>query len=87
MLRLSFACNHPILDPLTASCPPCSHDSTLCLSPSVFSQQGEVYTWGTNDYGQLGNGNTSYQTVPSLVMDLDLLQVGFQLQDFLDEGL
>jgi len=31
----------------------------------------QVYTWGTNDYGQLGNGNTSYDIHPRRVVDLD----------------
>ncbi len=30
----------------------------------ALSRSGQVYTWGTNDYGQLGNGNTSYQIEP-----------------------
>lgn len=29
---------------------------------------GTVYSWGTNDYGQLGHGNTTYQTVPTRVV-------------------
>lgn len=36
----------------------------------ALSRAGEVLTWGTNDYGQLGNGSTSYNMEPS--------KVGFQ---------
>eukprot|EP00983_Pelagomonas_calceolata_P015360 487630-Pelagomonas_calceolata.AAC.6 len=31
----------------------------------------QVFTWGTNDFGQLGNGNTSYDIHPRRVVDLD----------------
>lgn len=31
----------------------------------------QVYTWGTNDYGQLGNGCTSYDTEPRKVPGLE----------------
>lgn len=30
-----------------------------------------MLAWGTNDYGQLGNGSTCYSTVPSPVADLE----------------
>ena len=35
----------------------------------------QVYTWGTNDYGQLGNGTTNYDTLPRKVVDMDGVQV------------
>ena len=33
----------------------------------ALSRSGEVFTWGTNDYGQLGNGSTSYSIAPCKV--------------------
>jgi hypothetical protein len=33
----------------------------------ALNRAGEVLTWGTNDYGQLGNGSTSYSMEPSKV--------------------
>jgi alpha-tubulin suppressor-like RCC1 family protein len=33
----------------------------------ALNRAGEVLTWGTNDYGQLGNGSTSYNMEPSKV--------------------
>ena len=32
---------------------------------------GEVLTWGTNDYGQLGNGHTGYCVTPARVPGMD----------------
>jgi len=31
-------------------------------------EEGDLYTWGGNDYGQLGNGGTGPEIVPALVM-------------------
>jgi alpha-tubulin suppressor-like RCC1 family protein len=33
------------------------------------------FRWGTNDYGQLGNGNTSYQVQPAVVLGNENIQV------------
>lgn len=35
----------------------------------AINSQGEVYTWGINDFGQLGNGTTSYATEPQRIID------------------
>ena len=35
----------------------------------ALTMHGEVYTWGINDYGQLGNGTTSYATVPKKITE------------------
>ncbi|GIL50419.1 hypothetical protein Vafri_6548 [Volvox africanus] len=32
---------------------------------------GRVLSWGMNDYGQLGNGSTTYSTAPRPVLDMD----------------
>lgn len=41
----------------------------------ALDRNGRVLTWGTNDYGQLGNGGTSYQKTPQHVVDLDDVEV------------
>lgn len=45
----------------------------------ALNDAGEVFTWGTNDYGQLGNGSTSYSTKPCRVVDLDHVSRGVGL--------
>ena len=37
---------------------------TGALAPT---RQGEVLAWGINDFGQLGNGSTFYETSPTQV--------------------
>ena len=36
---------------------------------AVMMLDGSLYTWGTNYYGQIGNGSTDIQTTPYKVMD------------------
>src|SRR5690606_16928853 len=31
---------------------------------SIFTSDGKVYTWGDNQYGQIGNGTTGFQGAP-----------------------
>ncbi|BDR53131.1 hypothetical protein KIM372_10380 [Bombiscardovia nodaiensis] len=33
----------------------------------ILTTSGRLYTWGANQYGQLGNGNTSNQVAPTIV--------------------
>ena len=39
----------------------------------VPTRQGEVLAWGINDFGQLGNGSTFYETSPTQVQRLVVL--------------
>lgn len=41
----------------------------------ALNQNGHVYTWGINEYGQLGNGGTKYSTVPKRVSSLDDIEI------------
>ena len=41
----------------------------------ALDQGGRVYTWGINDYGQLGNGGTRYCTAPNQVVSLDDVEI------------
>lgn len=36
---------------------------------------GEVLAWGINDFGQLGNGSTFYETSPTKVVGLEDIRV------------
>ena len=38
-------------------------------------REGEVRSWGINDYGQLGNGSTTYETKPGPVVGLEDVHV------------
>ena len=48
--------------------PPESNLFESCFNPVTF--QGEVYTWGDNDEGQLGDGSTNAIQRPRLVAAL-----------------
>lgn len=37
----------------------------------VVARAGEVLAWGINDFGQLGNGSTFYETSPTKVVGLE----------------
>ncbi len=39
-------------------------------STYAIDDEGNLYTWGYNGYGQLGHGNTTQLTVPTLVADM-----------------
>mmetsp|Transcript_5358 Transcript_5358/g.15331 ORF Transcript_5358/g.15331 Transcript_5358/m.15331 type:complete len:664 (+) Transcript_5358:598-2589(+) len=41
----------------------------------LLSWKGEVFAWGINDFGQLGNGTTSYATSPVKVVGLEDLPI------------
>jgi secretion-regulating guanine nucleotide exchange factor len=34
---------------------------------SIDSENGEVYSWGWSEHGQLGHGNTQNLSVPTLI--------------------
>ncbi|KAK9838506.1 hypothetical protein WJX81_003780 [Elliptochloris bilobata] len=40
----------------------------------ALNKQGEVLAWGINDFGQLGNGSTFYETSPTQVVGLEGVQ-------------
>jgi alpha-tubulin suppressor-like RCC1 family protein len=44
----------------------CGNECTVGLT-----KNGEVLSWGANDYGQLGHGDTKYRRVPTKVEGLD----------------
>lgn len=41
----------------------------------VFLREGEVVAWGINDFGQLGDGGTSYSTSPVKVIGLESVPI------------
>lgn len=48
------------------------HFVTGSLHCVACSDQGEVFTWGDNDEGQLGDGTTSAIPIPRLVVALQV---------------
>ena len=42
----------------------------LGLQGVLHCRSGEVFAWGINDFGQLGNGSTFYATAPAMVEGL-----------------
>lgn len=40
----------------------CGYAHVLALT-----DEGEVYAWGSNNYGQLGNGTKTNKLIPSLI--------------------
>ncbi len=43
---------------------------------------GQLYAWGSNEYGQLGDGTTANKSIPTLI-SFEGLQSGEQLEMFL----
>ena len=51
-----------------------SFDIEKCLSlggfhSGVITENGSLYMWGANDFGQIGNGTTTYCLVPMKILD------------------
>ena len=42
---------------------------------TCLSRAGEVLAWGINDFGQLGNGSTFYETSPTKVVGLEGVRI------------
>jgi alpha-tubulin suppressor-like RCC1 family protein len=40
----------------------CGYGHVLALT-----DEGEIYAWGSNNYGQLGNGTKTNKLIPSLI--------------------
>lgn len=78
MTPLAYSLRPGLCDNSQPHLQPCF--ATACPVHQALTRSGEVLTWGTNDYGQLGNGNTSYQTRPCRVAELDHVKVGVTLQ-------
>lgn len=51
------------------------HPITGSLHCVACSDQGEVYTWGDNDEGQLGDGTTNAIQRPRLVVALQVTDI------------
>ena len=64
--RLSSAISKGELSPALKNCD---------VSRSTCRRDGEVRAWGINDYGQLGNGSTTYETKPCAVVGLEDVHV------------
>jgi len=43
--------------------------------PAGQCRAGEVLAWGINDFGQLGNGSTFYETSPTKVVGLEDVRI------------
>lgn len=54
----------PVAVSLTTSLPPVKAISATGSHVMAVANNGAVWTWGYNGYGQLGNGNTSASSVP-----------------------
>ena len=63
----------------------CGYRHTLAMD-----ETGSVWTWGHGEYGQLGTGSTSNQTIPAIVPSLvgiaDCLAGGLHSMAFPSEG-
>ena len=51
------------------------HVAVGALHCLAVSDKGEVYAWGDNDHGQQGNGTTSVNRKPTLVLGLENVKV------------
>ena len=50
-------------------------------SSSAIDKNGVIYTWGKNDYGQLGIGNTNAQRLPQVFQDSNGIKVTQNLRN------
>ena len=56
------------------------------LSIILRDNEGKIYTWGRNNYGQLGNGTTTDQKIPSCISNLNNDLKGKNIVDFYTNG-
>ena len=65
------------------SSPPHAPLAQLCMLCSVLCHRGgEVYSWGRNDFGQLGHGGNENELSPRVICSLRASGFGFRFLGF-----